>query len=505
MMFHRLQVFAVLLLLASPVVAQEGVRAPIEVALDSIQIQRITIRPSMLKAGLPGAAEVEHLGTLVRGARGACPSEMYSHTDSDWGPGEYIAQAGFAQGESAAASYVLEPDKFPLKLDSVEMLFATSNAVVQTTTEWTVRIYAGTPGSGSLVSQWSSDGTLLPHLVMPPGTTGTILLFTVDPDDPEQIYIDDDGSHTYSVGYRIDAHHQPGSPCLSAPDPGFNAFPCTDTSGLDEPGANWIDMVTGTLCVCGQGWTTFQSMPSICRPSGDWVLRSAVTPSDCTPATGACCLEDGSCVEENPTTCAGAFSGVYQGDGTTCAGTSCPSPTGACCIESTGECVDLAADLCEVGGGIHDPDASCATVVCFPIGACCLSDGSCVPEVAPDICEAGGGVFQGNATACTDALCPQPLGACCLENGNCFVVEEDVCSAFAGSWKGNGTFCEDDGICDEAPCPGDVNGDAAVDVNDLLLVIADWNTPGSGGTDINGDGIVNVNDLLAVISGWGSC
>ena len=102
------------------------------------------------------------------------------------------------------------------------------------------------------------------------------------------------------------------------------------------------------------------------------------------------------------------------------------------------------------GRRVHDPDASCATVVCFPIGACCLSDGSCVPEVAPDICEAGGGVFQGNATACTDALCPQPLGACCLENGNCFVVEEDVCPAFAGSWKSNGTFCEDDGICDEA-------------------------------------------------------
>ena len=108
----------------------------------------------MLKAGLPGAAEVEHLGTLVRGARGACPSEMYSHTDSDWGPGEYIAQAGFAQGESAAASYVLEPDKFPLKLDSVEMLFATSNAVVQTTTEWTV---GSMPGHRARV-HWSRSG-----------------------------------------------------------------------------------------------------------------------------------------------------------------------------------------------------------------------------------------------------------------------------------------------------------------------------------------------------------
>ena len=71
---------------------------------------------------------------------------------------------------------------------------------------------------------------------MPPGTTGTILLFTVDPDDPEQIYIDDDGSHTYSVGYRIDAHHQPGSPCLSAPDPGSMHFPAPTRVDWTNPG-----------------------------------------------------------------------------------------------------------------------------------------------------------------------------------------------------------------------------------------------------------------------------
>ena len=396
-------------------------------------------------------------------------------------------------------------DKFPLKLDSVEMMFATSNAVVQTTTEWTVRIYSGTPDSGSLVSQWSSDGELLPHLVMPPGTTGTIVLFTVDPDDPEQIYIDDNGSHTYTVGYRIDAHNQPGSPCLSSPDPNYNAFPCTDTSGLDESAQNWIDMVTGTFCVCGQGWTSFQSMPSICRPSGDWVLRSAVTPQNCVPVTGACCLEDGGCVEDlQPSSCSD-LDGTYQGDDTVCSSANCPSPSGACCIESTGECVDLEADLCDLGGGIHHPESSCATIICFPEGACCLLDGTCVPGVSPGICQDAGGLFQGDGSICTSDLCPQPLGGCCLSNGNCIDVEDAVCTAFGGSWQGAGSSCDDPGICDVDPCPADVNGDGVVDVNDLLNVIADWNTSGSGGTDINGDGIVNVNDLLAIISSWGAC
>ena len=63
------------------------------------------------------------------------------------------------------------------------------------------------------------------------------------------------------------------------------------------------------------------------------------------------------------------------------------------------------------------------------------------------------------------------------------------------------------------PCPGDTNGDGAVDVNDLNNVILDWGTDGSAnGGDITGpvpgsppDGIVNVNDLNAVIVGWGAC
>ncbi|MCH2136825.1 MAG: FG-GAP-like repeat-containing protein [Phycisphaerales bacterium] len=51
-------------------------------------------------------------------------------------------------------------------------------------------------------------------------------------------------------------------------------------------------------------------------------------------------------------------------------------------------------------------------------------------------------------------------------------------------------------------CPGDINNDQIVDVNDLLLVIAGW---GTAGGDINGDGSTDVEDVLAVISSWGAC
>lgn len=54
------------------------------------------------------------------------------------------------------------------------------------------------------------------------------------------------------------------------------------------------------------------------------------------------------------------------------------------------------------------------------------------------------------------------------------------------------------------PCPGDVDIDGEVNIEDLLPLLGDW-----GGTDtasdINLDGTVNVLDLLALISAWGPC
>lgn len=53
-------------------------------------------------------------------------------------------------------------------------------------------------------------------------------------------------------------------------------------------------------------------------------------------------------------------------------------------------------------------------------------------------------------------------------------------------------------------CQGDLDGDGATNVNDLLAVIAAWNTEDPGG-DADGNGYVDVADLLVVISAWGPC
>ena len=53
-------------------------------------------------------------------------------------------------------------------------------------------------------------------------------------------------------------------------------------------------------------------------------------------------------------------------------------------------------------------------------------------------------------------------------------------------------------------CNADLNEDGIVTVNDLLIVIAQWNTEGPLG-DVDGDGVVNVQDLLLVIQAWNTC
>lgn len=55
-------------------------------------------------------------------------------------------------------------------------------------------------------------------------------------------------------------------------------------------------------------------------------------------------------------------------------------------------------------------------------------------------------------------------------------------------------------------CPGDTNGDNAVNFADLEILLDEWNTvvsPGTGG-DVTGDGLVNFADLEVLLEHWGA-
>jgi hypothetical protein len=54
-------------------------------------------------------------------------------------------------------------------------------------------------------------------------------------------------------------------------------------------------------------------------------------------------------------------------------------------------------------------------------------------------------------------------------------------------------------------CPADIDGNGAVNVSDLLNLIAVWGDCDACPQDINGSGSVDVSDLLELIASWGDC
>jgi hypothetical protein len=105
----------------------------------------------------------------------------------------------------------------------------------------------------------------------------------------------------------------------------------------------------------------------------------------------------------------------------------------------------------------------------------------------------------------------------CIDAGNCNALPPFVMYDLAGNPRfvddpntpdtGQGFPCVDMGVYEFQPepmCPADVNGDAFVDVLDLLAVLAAWGAT-SGPEDINGDGQVDVLDLLLLLAAWGPC
>jgi hypothetical protein len=441
-----------------------------------------------------------------------CDTQV-SHTDADFAGGAFVAQAGFAQGEYLAATYNVPAGDFPVRITLTEGIFVTVNATVQTVTAWSVHFWEGEPNAGNLVASYSSDDLVLPHLRIGPGTAGVNIQFSIDPGDPEQIILQNNGSNRISIAFRIESHHQPpANPCLTPPPQCCNAFPCTDTSGLAQASLNWLNGLNcGPFgCPPNGGWARFSNLAALCRPSGDWVIRTSYVPVNCQPGVGPCCL-NGACQVRTQAECQ-ALGGAYQGDGTSCTGINCPPPpTQACCFAATGGCLNLTPENCGgAGGTAGGPGTSCATYNCNQSGACCLADGNCVGPLSPAQCAQQGGAFQGDGTSCGSTNCPQPQAACCFGTF-CLILTEADCATGGGAWNPGQTCADTNGnstpdACEAVECTGDLDGDLDVDLGDLSRMLSNFGrqgdaTPEDG--DLDDDQDVDLADLTVELSNFG--
>ncbi len=119
-------------------------------------------------------------------------------------------------------------------------------------------------------------------------------------------------------------------------------------------------------------------------------------------------------------------------------------------------------------------------------------------DEAPGFVDAAGGDYRLLAdSACVDAGDPNwaaKPGATDLA-GNPRIADGD----------GDGTPVSDVGAYELQPCPGDVNGDGTVGINDLLDLLAAWGPNPGHPADLDGDGAVGPDDFVSLLSNWGPC
>src|SRR6185295_12010951 len=125
-----------------------------------------------------------------------------------------------------------------------------------------------------------------------------------------------------------------------------------------------------------------------------------------------------------------------RGENVTCAAAACP-PAGACC-KNDGSCVDVTSGACTVAAGVWHAGVACAGTACT--GACCLTDGTCTGSQTRNQCAGLGGTYGGDAVTCANANCPH-AGACCKADGTCSQITAAACAAATGAFGGADTLC----------------------------------------------------------------
>jgi hypothetical protein len=208
-------------------------------------------------------------------------------------------------------------------------------------------------------------------------------------------------------------------------------------------------------------------------------------PDCCVPPLGACCRGGGCDNDVTEAECV-ATDGLYQGDGSTCGGVTCPN-SGACC--TLGQCTILSQVQCSQRGGDYEGDGTaCSPNPCPPIGACCLQ-GICQDNLTGSECLLAGGLFQGPNTTCDTATCP--TGACCAAGHCAEGTKEALCVAGGGTYQGNGSSCTP-GLCG-APVEGlqlnEVRKDQDGADDDEYFEVA-----GTAATPLAGVGLVVIGD-----------
>ena len=172
-------------------------------------------------------------------------------------------------------------------------------------------------------------------------------------------------------------------------------------------------------------------------------------------------------------------------------------------------CTDPAATNYNPQATVDDGSCIAAVSGCTDVNACNYyasanqEDGSC-EYPAPVVTACGTCEVDCNGTCLADADLDGICDAC--ECAGC--QDETACNYDATATDPGECFYADPGFnCDgTSQCTEDLNGNGAVEVGDVLLVLAEFGCETGCTTDLTGDGFVAVDDILILLSAFGvSC
>ena len=297
----------------------------------------------------------------------------------------------------------------------------------------------------------------------------------------------------------------------------FDLYPSSDGAGFNGTWSNYPYFASGVIAVSH-------------IEEGLFLLSLSGSISDLGCTDPNACNYDPDAIEDNGLCAEDDVCGVCGGDGSSCSGctdsAACnydPGATiddGSCIIggveitftiltdnypgETTWSIADANGSVVMTGGPYSSSATTYSSTVCVDNGCYDLTindsfgDGIC--------CSFGTGNYvitsQGETLASGGEFASTETVNFCIEGG-----EPDVpgCTN-ATACNFDATANIDDGSCEyeSCVCQGDVNGDGAITVADILLILSDFGCTTGCSADVDGDGSVTVSDVLVVLSLFGN-
>lgn len=191
--------------------------------------------------------------TLVGLGSGVAAQEITLQNDNVQ-PGLVPIELGFVNGEIGAATFIMKPEWFPVRIKKVQIMWAAATSAPTNNIQDAILIYTGVPSQVSLI--FESDPIQL--------SPGFINEFDFS---NENIEIQNP-VQAITVGMRFS----------DAPNGDPNKASLAKDQDGCQTGLNYVHSVGG----CGVGWINACNVCGL-PATGDWVIRAVIEPIPCYP------------------------------------------------------------------------------------------------------------------------------------------------------------------------------------------------------------------------------